>query len=154
MYSLGPVGSRGVPWERWACRIYELENYVCNDPWQVLSQTRIESAMSLIRAASLAKLLQSAKPPRVLDSTWFLPNSPFAAPEGSTTGALGNFQNTRIPNAQFFDLDSIGDAAIAPTSAHNLPTATVFGMTMVSPHPYPLPPLISLQLPPTNTDSR
>jgi len=111
----------------------------------VLSQTRIESAMSLIRASSLAKLLQSAKPPRLLDSTWFLPNSPFAAPEGSTTGALGNFQHTRIPNAQFFDLDSIGDAAIAPTSAHNLPTATVFADTMVSPHPYPLPPLISLQ---------
>ena len=85
---------------------------------------------ALIRAQQLFSALSSVKKPRVLDATWFLPNSPFAAPEGET--ALSSFEKKRIPHARFLDLDGIGDPEIAPTSGHNLPNATVFGDTMAA----------------------
>merc|ERR1712100_238915 len=82
----------------------------------------------LVRPNWVSTALQRGQPLRVLDCTWYLPNTPFAAPEGAS--AASNFQERRIPTARFLDLDGIGDPEIAPTSPHNLPNSEVFKSTM------------------------
>jgi thiosulfate/3-mercaptopyruvate sulfurtransferase len=65
---------------------------------------------------------------RILDSTWFLPNSPFAGPGGT---AREEFERERIPGAQFLDLDAIGDTSFS-TAPHNLPTEETFNELMLN----------------------
>eukprot|EP00928_Gymnodinium_smaydae_P072238 TRINITY_DN55635_c0_g1_i1.p1 TRINITY_DN55635_c0_g1~~TRINITY_DN55635_c0_g1_i1.p1 ORF type:complete len:349 (+),score=80.26 TRINITY_DN55635_c0_g1_i1:122-1048(+) len=57
--------------------------------------------------------------PKLVDATWFLPNSPFAAPEDST--ALAEYEKRRIPGAVFFDIDRVADVSVP--IPHMLPTA-------------------------------
>lgn len=65
---------------------------------------------------------------RVVDATWYLPGSPWQAPEG-VASARSHHTQERIPGACFVDIDEIGDASFGPT-AHNLPTADTFGELM------------------------
>ena len=85
--------------------------------------------MSLISPKALRALLQSGTTPavRVVDATWFLPNSPFA----STTGASAreSFAVERIDGAVFVDVDQISDATFS-SAGHNLPTPSTFSAAM------------------------
>ena len=84
--------------------------------------------MSLISPKALRALLQSGTPAvRVVDATWFLPNSPFA----STTGASAreSFAVERIDGAVFVDVDQISDATFS-SAGHNLPTPSTFSAAM------------------------
>ena len=56
----------------------------------------------------------------IIDATWYLPNSPFAAPAGIASAKEGH-EKERIPRSLFVDLDDIGDKAFS-AAAHNLPT--------------------------------
>lgn len=68
-----------------------------------------------------------AEPPRLLDATWYLPNSPFAAPPGSG-GAEDEFRRgPRLPGASFFDLDAVSTPSSLP---HMLPGEEVFAAAM------------------------
>jgi len=61
---------------------------------------------------------------RVLDSTWLLPNSPFAT-VGEFSSAGEAFHAGHIPTAQRWDLDQIADTQFSPTP-HNLPSSEQF----------------------------
>lgn len=68
-----------------------------------------------------------AEPLRLVDATWFLPNSPFAAPEGSG-GALEEFQRgPRLPGSCFFDIDAVSTPSGLP---HMLPSEDMFADAM------------------------
>ncbi|KAK7249786.1 thiosulfate sulfurtransferase [Aureococcus anophagefferens] len=80
----------------------------------------------LISVASLAEQLVSRKDVRVVDATWFLPNSPFAAPAPYASGREAFEAGPRVPGAAFWDLDEHSDATTAPDTPHNLPDAAQF----------------------------
>jgi hypothetical protein len=68
--------------------------------------------------------------PKVIDASWFLPDTPFAPPHG-VDSIRGHYDSIRIPGAAFWDADadSNEDFSIAP---HNLPRLGVFGARMAS----------------------
>jgi len=70
-----------------------------------------------------------AEPICIVDATWYLPNSPFAAPEGSE-GALAEYiSGPRLPGAVFFDIDSV--ATPHPQGVpHMLPDEQTFSSAM------------------------
>ena len=74
--------------------------------------------------ASVAWLAERLGQPnlRVVDATWFLPNSPFASP----VAARAAHAAARVPGSTFWDLDEVSDAAAAPATPHNLPTPAQF----------------------------
>ena len=74
--------------------------------------------------ASVAWLAERLGQPnlRVVDATWFLPNSPFASP----VAARAAHAAARVPGSTFWDLDEVSDAAAAPSTPHNLPTPAQF----------------------------
>lgn len=78
----------------------------------------------VITPSQLALALDNTSPsaPRIipLSAEWFMPNDP-------RTG-ISEFQKLRIPNARFFDLDDIKDAA--SPYPHMLPSAAVFAAAM------------------------
>ena len=80
----------------------------------------------LISVASLAEQLVARKDVRVVDATWFLPNSPFAAPAPYASGREAFEAGPRVPGAAFWDLDEHSDATTAPDTPHNLPDAAQF----------------------------
>lgn len=57
---------------------------------------------------------------RIIDATWYLPNSPFAAPEGLASAKEAH-EKERLPSSVYVDLDSISDETFSP-AGHNLPT--------------------------------
>lgn len=65
---------------------------------------------------------------RLLDATWFLPNSPFACPVAGSSAASEFAKGPRLPNAQFFDIDAVSD----PSSAlpHMMPAAPVLAAAL------------------------
>lgn len=73
----------------------------------------------------------AAAPLRIIDASWYLPNSPFKAPEGSK-GAEGDFvEGPRLPGARFFDVDGVSskDPKGIP---HMLPDETMFAAAMAA----------------------
>eukprot|EP00927_Polykrikos_kofoidii_P048562 TRINITY_DN42826_c0_g1_i1.p1 TRINITY_DN42826_c0_g1~~TRINITY_DN42826_c0_g1_i1.p1 ORF type:complete len:330 (-),score=68.58 TRINITY_DN42826_c0_g1_i1:174-1163(-) len=66
---------------------------------------------------------------RVVDASWYLPNSPFAAPEGSGGAEADFLAGPRLPRSVFFDIDGV--ATVHPRGLpHMLPCADVFAETM------------------------
>ena len=78
---------------------------------------------AVVSATQLFERLRSVK---VLDATWFLPNSPFAAPAALSCGREAFEAGPRIPGARFWDLDEHSDGSVAPETPHNLPDAAQF----------------------------
>lgn len=71
-----------------------------------------------------------SSPLRVVDATWYLPNSPFAAPEASG-GAQEQFLNgPRLPGATFFDIDAVSETHPEGLSPHMLPSEEKFVAAM------------------------
>lgn len=73
---------------------------------QVLSkslQTRKMSTITplLLPPRQVADLIKSSTPVTVLDSTWFMPNSP--------RNAKAEYLSKRIPGSQFLDLDEVAN---------------------------------------------
>lgn len=71
-----------------------------------------------------------AEPLRIVDGTMFLPNSPFAAPEGISSPQEVFENGPRLPGAVFFDLDGV--AAPHPTLKHMLPSEETFAAAMAA----------------------
>lgn len=71
---------------------------------------------------------RAAEQLRLLDATWFLPNSPFACPVAGSTAATQFARGPRLPGARFFDVDAVSD----PHSAlpHMMPTAPVLASAL------------------------
>jgi len=68
---------------------------------------------------------------RVVDATWYLPNSPFAAPAGSPGAEAEHVEGPRIPGARFFDVDAV--ASPHPGGVpHMLPDEATFAKAMAS----------------------
>eukprot|EP00929_Paragymnodinium_shiwhaense_P077239 TRINITY_DN39776_c0_g1_i1.p1 TRINITY_DN39776_c0_g1~~TRINITY_DN39776_c0_g1_i1.p1 ORF type:complete len:404 (+),score=85.45 TRINITY_DN39776_c0_g1_i1:30-1214(+) len=71
---------------------------------------------------------------RIVDATFYLPNSPFAAPEGSA-GPQGDFmKGPRIPGSLFFDIDGVvaTKEQNPKTLPHMLPDEVTFGAAMAA----------------------
>lgn len=89
----------------------------------------------LVTCEWLGEVLSSGAegpPIRLVDATWYLPNSPFAAPEGSA-GAQEDFLATgpRLPGAVFFDIDAVAERH--PNGVpHMLPSEDVFSAAMAA----------------------
>lgn len=81
----------------------------------------------LVSAANLAAELEQPAPPRIIDATWFLPNSGFAQPDGQPRD--GVFRTARIPTAAFWDADADSDPTFS-TAPHNLPLPRPFAARM------------------------
>lgn len=81
----------------------------------------------LVSVAWLAKRM-ATKPGsvKILDATWFLPNSPFAAPAGIECGRDAYDAGPRLAGAAFWDLDAVSDADATVDTPHNVPTAAQF----------------------------
>lgn len=56
------------------------------------------------------ELSNGVKDLRVVDASWYLPNSPFAAPEGSQGAQADYVVGPRLPGAVFFDIDAVATA--------------------------------------------
>lgn len=68
---------------------------------------------------------------RVVDATWFLPKSPFAAPEGSG-GARAEFEaGPRVPGSVFFDIDGVSSRH-PDGLPHMLPNEETFSAAMAA----------------------
>ncbi|CAE8683410.1 unnamed protein product [Polarella glacialis] len=82
----------------------------------------------LVSCEWLKEQLDKAAPNlRIVDATWFLPNSPFAAPQGSK-GAAGDYlAGPRLPGAVFFDIDAVATHGDLP---HMLPNEATFAAAM------------------------
>lgn len=65
------------------------------------SSVRCFSSIPLLTPTSLSKLLSSPNPPKVLDSSWHMPN--LVPPRSAWT----EFKTKRIPGAAFWDVDII-----------------------------------------------
>lgn len=74
---------------------------------------------TLLTAEFLAGKMAPGSRLRLLDATWFLPNSPFAGPPNTT--AMLEFGRRRIPGAAFFDVDALTDDEFS-AAPHNLPS--------------------------------
>jgi len=73
----------------------------------------------------------SADPIRLVDATWYLPNSPYAAPEGSGGARAEYLAGPRLPGAVFFDIDEV--ASPDPNGVpHMLPTEETFASAMAA----------------------
>lgn len=71
----------------------------------------------------------SAVTPRVIDATWFLPNSPFAQP--NKLPADGEYSIVRIGGAGFWNADADSDPTFS-VAPHNLPLPAPFAARMAS----------------------
>ena len=80
----------------------------------------------IVSVSWLAEQLRTPGSIRVVDATWFLPNSPFAAPEPFANGREAFEAGPRIGGARFWDIDEYSDPDAAPDTPHNLPTAAQF----------------------------
>jgi len=77
------------------------------------------------------ELAAGARDLRVVDATWYLPNSPFAAPEGSGGAAADFDAGPRLPGAVFFDIDGVATPHPAGLQ-HMLPNEETFSNAMMS----------------------
>lgn len=84
-----------------------------------LRRAMSSSAGPLVLSPSQAHALIQSKNPsiRLLDATWFMPNSPRNAP--------GEFASRRLPGAQFLDLDAVSSPHPLGLK-HMMPTERVF----------------------------
>jgi len=74
-----------------------------------------------------AELGQGVTDLRLVDATWYLPNSPFAAPEGSPGARGEHAKGPRLPGSRFFDVDSVSEH---PSLPHMLPGEALLASTM------------------------
>jgi len=83
----------------------------------------------LVSPAWVVEGLKAGNPRlRIVDATWFLPNSPFACPvEGASAEALFA-RGPRLPGASFFDLDAVADSSSG--LPHMLPTGGVLAKAL------------------------
>jgi len=73
----------------------------------------------------------SDDPIRLVDATWYLPNSPYAAPEGSGGAQADYLSGPRLPGAVFFDIDGV--ASSHPNGVpHMLPNEETFCAAMAA----------------------
>jgi len=86
----------------------------------------------LITCERLKELQASGKKNlRIIDATWYLPNSPYAAPEGSKGTEADYMQGPRIPQALFFDVDGV--STVSPEGLpHMMPSEDMFSNAMTS----------------------
>eukprot|EP00434_Breviolum_minutum_P036879 symbB.v1.2.032691.t2/scaffold3956.1/size49429/4 len=61
----------------------------------------------LVSCEWLKAELDASRPLKLVEATWYLPNSPFAAPEGSEGPQAEFMAGPRIPGAGFFDIDGV-----------------------------------------------
>lgn len=80
------------------------------------------SVSDLIQASTLAELLSSSSPPKVLDCSWRL-----KMPEG-VPPLLESYKQCRIPGAGYFDMERVTDPRNA--ECHAPPTSQIFGKVM------------------------
>lgn len=73
----------------------------------------------------------SVDPIRVVDATWYLPNSPFAAPEDSGGAQADYLAGPRLPGAVFFDIDAVSSPHAAGLP-HMLPSEETFSAAMAA----------------------
>lgn len=73
----------------------------------------------------------SVDPIRVVDATWYLPNSPFAAPAGSGGAQADYLAGPRLPGAAFFDIDGVSSPHPAGVP-HMLPSEETFSAAMAA----------------------
>lgn len=85
----------------------------------------------LVSSTWVADSLKAGNPRlRILDATWFLPNSPFACPVDGSSAAAEFAKGPRLPGAGFFDLDAIADKSSG--LPHMLPTGEILGKALAS----------------------
>lgn len=76
-----------------------------------------------------AELDAPSAPLRLVEATWYLPNSPFAAPEGSEGPQAEFMAGPRLPGAGFFDIDGVATPHSVP---HMLPDEETFAAAMAA----------------------
>jgi len=74
---------------------------------------------------------EGSDPIRVVDATWYLPGSPFAAPEGSDGAQAEYLAGPRLPGAVFFDIDGVSSPHPAGLP-HMLPSEETFSAAMAA----------------------
>eukprot|EP00441_Pelagodinium_beii_P010875 CAMPEP_0197682556 /NCGR_PEP_ID=MMETSP1338-20131121/96625_1 /TAXON_ID=43686 ORGANISM="Pelagodinium beii, Strain RCC1491" /NCGR_SAMPLE_ID=MMETSP1338 /ASSEMBLY_ACC=CAM_ASM_000754 /LENGTH=296 /DNA_ID=CAMNT_0043264025 /DNA_START=179 /DNA_END=1065 /DNA_ORIENTATION=- len=86
----------------------------------------------LVSCEWLKAELEAPKAPlRVVDATWYLPNSPFAAPEGSKGAQAEFLAGPRLPGSVFFDIDAV--STVHPQNLpHMLPDEDTFAAAMAA----------------------
>eukprot|EP00747_Dinoflagellata_sp_TGD_P041896 gnl/TRDRNA2_/TRDRNA2_141745_c0_seq2.p1 gnl/TRDRNA2_/TRDRNA2_141745_c0~~gnl/TRDRNA2_/TRDRNA2_141745_c0_seq2.p1 ORF type:complete len:262 (+),score=25.69 gnl/TRDRNA2_/TRDRNA2_141745_c0_seq2:31-816(+) len=89
------------------------------------AQSALESG--LVSCDWLASQLQSPNL-RILDATWFLPNSPFACPEEGSCAEELFRKGPRIPGAKFFNIDAVADTSAG--LSHMLPTPEILATAL------------------------
>lgn len=77
------------------------------------------------------ELDKGGEPIRLVDATWYLPNSPFAAPEGSGGAKAEYLAGPRLPGAVFFDIDGVASAH-PDGLLHMLPSEDTFAAAMAA----------------------
>ncbi|CAJ1337738.1 unnamed protein product [Effrenium voratum] len=106
---------------------------------QIFGQARRGLAFSARRSCAMESGLVSCEwlkaeldapsgPLKIVEATWYLPNSPFAAPEGSSPQAEYT-KGPRLPGAQFFDIDGVAADSSLP---HMLPDEERFSAAMAA----------------------
>lgn len=78
-----------------------------------------------------AELAAGKEPIRIVDATWYLPNSPFAAPAGSECAQAEFLAGPRLPSAVFFDIDAVATRN-SDGLPHMLPSDETFAATMAA----------------------
>ncbi|BFZ53314.1 threonyl-tRNA synthetase [Savitreella phatthalungensis] len=76
--------------------------------------------MQFIKPAELSRRMGSVRPPKVIDGSWSMPNSP--------RDAAKEYRNLRIRGARFFDVEHVKDQA--SPFPHMLPTPEHFAESM------------------------
>lgn len=85
----------------------------------------------LVSSAWLAQGLKAGNPRlRILDATWFLPNSPFACPVEGSSAAAEFAKGPRLPGAGFFDLNEVADKSSG--LPHMLPTGEILAKALAA----------------------
>lgn len=83
----------------------------------------------LVSCEWLKAELDASRPLKLVEATWYLPNSPFAAPEGSEGPQAEFMAGPRIPGAGFFDIDGVATPHSVP---HMLPDEETFAAAMAA----------------------
>eukprot|EP00933_Yihiella_yeosuensis_P028290 TRINITY_DN22108_c0_g1_i1.p1 TRINITY_DN22108_c0_g1~~TRINITY_DN22108_c0_g1_i1.p1 ORF type:complete len:398 (+),score=59.15 TRINITY_DN22108_c0_g1_i1:99-1292(+) len=78
-----------------------------------------------------AELESSKGSLKIVDATWYLPNSPFAAPEGSKGAQADYLSGPRLPGAVFFDIDAV-TSKHPDGLPHMLPDEDTFAAAMAA----------------------
>lgn len=85
----------------------------------------------LVSCEWLKAQLDAKVPLRIVEATWYLPNSPFAAPEGSKGPQADYMSGPRLPGAVYFDIDAVSSPG-PPGTLHMLPDEDTFAAAMAA----------------------